>query len=108
MDRRILFRLMKKRCKIPETALVKLLMKLHENSTIEVGASSLNAEMGLPKGSVLSSVLFNIYLEDYLNSSSILHGMRKRGDLLAFADDMLIISNQKEEIGKAIDEIAYL
>ena len=56
----------------------------------------------------MSPVLFNVYLEDYLNSSSILHGMRKRGDLLAFADDMLIISNQKEEIGKAIDEIAYL
>jgi len=36
---------------------------------------------------------FNIYLEDALNSSSILHSMRKRGDLLAFADDMLIMSN---------------
>ena len=42
---------------------------------------------------ILSPVLFNVYLEDALNSSSILHGMRERGDLLAFADDMLIMSN---------------
>jgi hypothetical protein len=93
VDRRLLFRLMKRRCKTPaEIALVELIMKLHENSTIEIGSSSLNAEMGLPKGSVLSLVLFNVYLEDALNSSSILHSMRKRGDLLAFADDMLGLS----------------
>jgi hypothetical protein len=40
---------MKRRCKTPaELALVELILKLHENSTIEVGSSSLNAEMGLP------------------------------------------------------------
>ncbi len=48
LDRRLLFRLMKRRFKIPaEIALVELIMKLHENSTIEIGFSSLNAEMGL-------------------------------------------------------------
>jgi hypothetical protein len=34
--------------------------------------------------------------------------MRRRGDLLAFADDMLIMSNQKGEIELAINEIASL
>ena len=34
--------------------------------------------------------------------------MRKRGDLLAFADDMLIMSNQKGEIEQAINEMASL
>ena len=34
--------------------------------------------------------------------------MRRRGDLLAFADDMLIISNQKGEIEQAINEMASL
>jgi hypothetical protein len=43
-------------------------------------------------------VLFNIYLEEALNSSELLKGMRRRGDLLAFADDMLIMSNQRGEI----------
>jgi hypothetical protein len=49
VDRRLLFRILKRTYKAPdEIALVELIMKLHENSTIEVGSSSLNAEMGLP------------------------------------------------------------
>ena len=34
--------------------------------------------------------------------------MRRRGDLLAFADDMLVMSSQKGEIEKAIAELASL
>ena len=34
--------------------------------------------------------------------------MRRRGDLLAFADDMLVMSNQKGEIEKAINEMTSL
>ena len=34
--------------------------------------------------------------------------MRRRGDLLAFADDMLIMSNQKGEIEQAINEMGSL
>jgi len=85
-----------------------LIEKLHRNSIIEVGTSSLKAEMGLPQGSVLSPVLFNVYLEEALNSSELLQGMRRRGDLLAFADDMLVMSSQKGEIEKAITELASL
>ena len=32
--------------------------------------------------------------------------MRRRGDLLAFADDMLVMSSQKGEIEQAISELA--
>jgi hypothetical protein len=35
-------------------AIVKLMMKLHKESTIQVGENEVNAEMGLPQGSVLS------------------------------------------------------
>ena len=34
--------------------------------------------------------------------------MRRRGDLLAFADDMLILTNSKAELEEAIQEIEHL
>jgi retron-type reverse transcriptase len=58
----------------------------------------MSAEMGLPQGSILSPVLFNVYLEEALKSSRKLEEMRKRGDLLAFADDMLVMSNSQREV----------
>ena len=109
MDRRLLFRILKRRCKNhSELVLVELMEKLNKVSVIEVGSSIINAEMGLPQGSVLSPALFNVYLEDALDSSNILQRMRKRGDLLAFADDMLIMSNQKSEIEEAINGMTSL
>ena len=53
-------------------------------------------------------MLFNVYLEEALNSSAKLSEMRKRGDLLAFADDMLILTNCKAELTEAIEKIEVL
>ena len=68
----------------------------------------MNAEMGLPQGSILSPVLFNVYLEEALKSSRKLEDMRRRGDLLAFADDMLVTSNSQSEIEMVVEELATL
>ena len=76
-----------------EKSLIELITKLYNDSTIQVGVNTINAEMGLPQGSVLSPVLFNVYLEEALKSSKKLEAVRKRGDLLAFADDMLVMTN---------------
>ena len=57
---------------------------------------------------MLSPMLFNVYLEEALNSSAKLLAMRRRGDLLAFADDMLILTNCKAELEEAIKEIELL
>ena len=64
--------------------------------------------MGLPQGSVLSPVLFNFYLEEALKSSTKLEGVRKRGDLLAFADDMLVMTNNRNELEMIINELTSL
>jgi hypothetical protein len=64
--------------------------------------------MGLPQGSVLSPVVFNVYLEEAIKSSKKLDEVRLRGDLLAFADDMLVMSNSQGEIEQIINELTSL
>ena len=44
-----MWKLLEKRCKDDsEKEVVKLLMRLHRESTIQVGGHEINAEMGLP------------------------------------------------------------
>ena len=69
------------------------MMKLHRQSTIQVGEQQINSEMELPQGSVIQPVLFNVYLEEAIKSSSILEEVRSRGDILALSDDMLVMFN---------------
>ena len=53
-------------------------------------------------------MLFNVYLEEAIRSSAKLDGVRSRGDLLAFADDMLVMSNSQAEIEQIINELTAL
>ena len=43
-------------------------------------------------------MLFNLYLEEALGETMKVREMVSRGDLLAFADDMLILTNSKAEM----------
>ena len=47
---------------------------------------------------MLSPVLFNVYFEEAIMSSKKLDEIRSRGDLLAFADDMLVMSKSEAEV----------
>jgi len=53
-------------------------------------------------------VLFNVYLEEALKTSPKLEAVRKRGDLLAFADDMLVMSNSFADLSETIEALADL
>ena len=53
-------------------------------------------------------MLFNLYLEEALGETQKLKDMVNRGDLLAFADDMLILTNSKAEMTQAIQELENL
>ncbi|MFN9906284.1 MAG: reverse transcriptase domain-containing protein, partial [bacterium] len=52
------------------------------------------------QGPVLSPFLFNIYLDEPLNSNRKIGRIKARGDLLAFADDMLVLTNSKPEMAE--------
>ena len=43
-------------------------------------------------------MLFNVYFEEALGETQKLREMVNRGDLLAFSDDMLILTNSKAEM----------
>jgi hypothetical protein len=47
-----------------------------------------NISIGIPQGSVLSYLLFNIYVNDFLNISI-------KGDIYSFADDTVMLFNNK-------------
>ena len=60
-----------RRCKNDhERTLIELIKGLHRQSSIQIGNKQIDAEMGLPQGSVLSPVLFNVYLEEAIKSSA--------------------------------------
>ena len=74
-----------------------------------MGEHAINAEMGLPQGSILSPVLFNVYLEEAIKSSKKLDVLRVRGYLLVFADDMLVMTNSKAELARSsMNSLIYM
>ena len=69
-----------------------LIIKMYQQSQVVIGKHSFSADLGVVQGGVLSPMLFNVYLEEALGTTQKLREIN-RGDLLAFADDMLILTN---------------
>ena len=69
-----------------------------QESRVIIGSHSISADLGVVQGGVLSPMHFNLYLEEALGETSKLRDMVSRGDLLAFTDDMLILTNSKAEM----------
>ena len=53
-------------------------------------------------------MLFNVYLEEALKSSAKLESVRRRGDLVAFDDDMLVMTDSQNELAMIIAELSNL
>ena len=81
---------------------------MYQKSQVLIGRHSISGDLGVVQGGVLSPMLFNVYLEEALRTTYKLREMVNRGDLLAFADDMLILTNSKAEMTQAIQELESL
>ena len=81
---------------------------MYQKSQVLIGKHSFSADLGVVQGGVLSPILFNVYLEEALGTTEKLKEMVRRGDLLAFADDMLVLTNSKAEMTQAIQELDNL
>ena len=99
MNREKLWRILSGRCRSEtDQTLAMLIIKMYQQSQVVIGKHSFSADLGVVQGGVLSPMLFNIYLEEALGTTQKLKEMVNRGDLLAFADDMLILTNSKAEM----------
>ena len=99
VNREKLWRILLSRCRNEaDQTLALLIIKMYQQSQVIIGRHSFSADLGVVQGGVLSPMLFNVYLEEALGTTSKLREMVSRGDLLAFADDMLILTNSKAEM----------
>lgn len=57
-------------------------------------------QRGVPQGSAISPCLFNFYLEHAIYDSKVLKLAAEEGNLLAFADDLLLVADSTDEVVK--------
>ena len=72
--------------------LVSIITNLHLFQKLKIGERSVQTFRGVAQGSVLSPLLFNKYLNQALRSSHVLSSALSRGDLIAYADDIVILT----------------
>ena len=79
---------------------IQLLRAIYSRLSIKIGLEETNCNVGVAQGSMISPALFDIYTEDLI--SEFLKDGWSLEDVLAYADDHLIICNSIEEVQKAI------
>ena len=104
-----IWRILLSRCKNEsDDTLALLIIKMYHESRVIIGSRSISADVGVVQGGVLCPMLFNVYLEETLGETQKLRDMVNRGDLLAFAEHILILTNSKAEMAQAIQELESL
>lgn len=75
-----------------EKHVVFLISSLLRNNKGYFGEKEIKINSGVPQGGILSPMLFNSYLENCIDSEPLLKTLTEEGNLLAFADDLIVIS----------------
>ena len=74
----------------------------------EYGTTKFDLLHGVPQGGVLSPLLLNVYLDEVLKSQDTLNLLVQRQMLRAFADDIVCIVKNKEELTNVIKSFENL
>lgn len=73
-----------------------------------VGDQSFQVNMGVAQGDILAPNLFAIYQDAAIQGSSTLKELAGNGKLYAYADDIVVITENREELEAAISALERL
>jgi len=82
---------------------VQLLKAIYSRLTIKIGDEKTKCNIGVAQGSMISPALFDIYSEELI--SRLIDAGFSFEDILAYADDHLIICDSLEDVLKAISVV---
>jgi len=82
---------------------VQLLRAIYSRMIIKLGSEKLRCNVGVAQGSMISPALFDLYAEDLI--TELIQNGWNIFDILAYADDHLILCDSIEELEKAISTV---
>jgi len=89
--------------KVLEENEIEYIKALYSRNKIRLGEHVCVPNIGVAQGSIISPALFNIYLEDLLKKIEV-QGVNME-DILAYADDVLVLCTSLYELRKVIEVI---
>ena len=89
-----------------EKQMVRWIIMMIEETFIQLDDGSVFlSNKGVLQGSVLSPMIFNVYLEDALYSQPVLKALISLKRLFAYADDILIVIRNPRDLEKVMDSL---
>ncbi len=109
VKRNKLFEILYKRAKTPlEGQFVRVLANMYQRQKLSVGDQTIDVTNGVTQGSEIAPLQFSIYVKAAIDSNPLLTRLAQEGRLLAYADDIIIVSRDKKEHIAAIKSLENL